>query len=104
MVPFLTEEDKLSVFLEITLECLAHRCKGNLSIQQEPASEPSQPAFPSLPVSDEPLIVEQPEKKPKLEGPVESQSAMDSLFGDVYVVKVEKPESLQDRAENEVFS
>ena len=119
LLPFLSEEAKLNVFHELTLECvsvnetLAQRNAAKYAIiKQEPMDMNSQGTLPVLPAveNEEPLPIteeseQQVEKKPKLDSSSDQgQSAMGCLFGDIYIVKEEKPTSIQERAEAEVFA
>lgn len=131
LVPFLSENEKLEAYHELTLEAISatESCRAkdmSIQVKSEPADTSSAPALPSLPslpdtdddsvdfnssASSSPIT-----KKCKEENPVEvlqsldpeptisdvKPSAMSSLFGDVYITAVEQAKSVQELCELEI--
>lgn len=104
--PFLTEQEKMDAYYDLTLRAI--------SVLQAPTDLSAEASVPPLTVlPNEPVTVNDtspsPSKKIKIEEvsedtPRPKTTAMSSLFGDVYITKVEAPKSPQEITDSEVSS
>ncbi|XP_069106896.1 E3 SUMO-protein ligase ZBED1-like [Argopecten irradians] len=113
-MPFLSDQERLEAFHQLELQAieLGKSVQERHVVKME-SGESSSTVTPELPrvrelpssENEEPVI---PEKVIKLEpGTTENKSpkpasAMSSLLGDIYILKVEKPRSIEDQVESEV--
>ena len=121
LAPFLTDDERLDAYHQLTVEAVSIKNNRPVVVKQEPgvATEPPLPILPALPTMQIQSVAEEPpnfdpvspsgsptKKKIKEEQAEASDTlkhtAMSALFGDVYITNVEPPKSKQELVESEV--
>lgn len=109
-VPFLSGEDKLEAYRNLTIKTVAVQQKPVIKVEPESKTleEPKLYVLPSA--SDLPVPAAEASASPDLsielddseKPPPAKKPAMSCLLGDMYIVKVEKAKSIQDRVSDEI--